>query len=133
MCGLRGWSDLKDGEPALHPPLQYNMQYTPAVSLCLLQSLSVLHFCFAATASYMPASPPAAAAAAAASPAVNASSAAAAVVAAAGARHLAHGASTRGSLLQESNHMLTPVAVAQLPKWVVVPAKGQELHFGVVQ
>ena len=40
MCGLRGWSDLKDGEPALHPPLRYNMQYAP-VSLCLLQNVSL--------------------------------------------------------------------------------------------
>ena len=82
--------------------------------------------------SYMPASPPPpAAATAGASPAASDSEAAA--VAAAGALRLAHGASTRGSLLQASNHLLTPVAVAQLPEWAVVFAKGQELHFGALQ
>lgn len=58
---------------------------------------------------------------------------AAAAAAVAAALKLAHASATKSVLLQNSSHLLTPVAVAQLPNWAVTLAKGQEQSFGEKQ
>ena len=58
---------------------------------------------------------------------------AAAAAAVTSALKLAHSAATKAMLLQRSSHLLAPVAVAQLPEWSVIFAKGQEQSFGAGQ
>ena len=52
-----------------------------------------------------------------------------AAAAVASALRLAYSSATKAILVQRSSHLLTPVAVPQLPEWAVAFAKGQEQCF----